>query len=185
MNDETIVSLLWQRDESALRAVADRYEHYLYTIAQRIIGNREDALECINDTYLAAWNTIPPEKPASLSAYLGRIARNLSLHRLRHNRAEKRGGGQPPLPLDELADCIPDTAQWQEEHAAELGQSIDRFLRALPTKERQIFVSRYYHLQEVKRIAGDLAASESRIKMTLLRTRKKLKVHLEKEGFSV
>ena len=185
MTDQTIVSLLWQRDEDALRAVADRYEHYLYAIAQRIIGNSEDALECVNDTYLAAWNTIPPEKPHSLSAFLGRIVRNLSLHRLRYNTAEKRGGGNSPLPLDELADCIPDQARWQEEQSAALGQSIDRFLRDLPLTERTVFVRRYYHLQEVKKIAAELSATESRIKMMLLRTRKKLRAHLEKEGFSV
>lgn len=185
MNDQSIVARLWQRDETALAAVADRYEHYLYAIAQRIIGNREDALECVNDTYLAAWNTIPPEKPTSLAAYLGRIARNLSLHRLRHNTAEKRGGGELPLPLDELADCIPDSACWQEDTTGALGQSIDRFLRKLPETERTVFVRRYYHLQEIKKIAASLATGESRIKMMLLRTRKKLRVHLEKEGFSV
>lgn len=185
MNDQAIVSLFWERDENALRTVADHYEHYLYAISQRIVGNREDALECVNDTYLAAWNAIPPAKPVSLSAYLGRIVRNLSLRRLRYNHAEKRGGIESPLPLEELADAIPDTAQWQEEQAAALGQSIDRFLRKISQTERAVFICRYYHLQEIKAIADRLAIGESRVKMMLLRTRKKLKVHLEKEGFSV
>ncbi|MBQ7337549.1 MAG: sigma-70 family RNA polymerase sigma factor [Clostridia bacterium] len=185
MNDQRIIDLFWQRDESAIRESSARYGSYLLCLAQRILSNREDAMECVNDTYLAAWNTIPPQRPAVLSAYLGRLTRNLSLKRLRHNTAEKRGGGITPIPLDELGDCIPDTTFWQKEDSAALGAAIDAFLRTLPPTEQRVFVSRYWHLYSIKEIAHAYAMRESRVKMMLLRTRGRLRAHLEQEGFTV
>lgn len=183
MDDEKIIALYWQRDETAIQETVSQYGGYCFAIAYGILNNHEDAQECVNDTYLSAWNSIPPHRPQVLSAFLGRITRNISLKRLRLLHAEKRGGGQVPLVLDELSDCISDGCdlekEWQEKQLSEL---IDSFLRTLAETERRIFICRYWYMDSVASIAAQYQFSESKVKMMLLRTRKKLKLRLQKEG---
>ena len=106
MDDEKIVQLYWNRDEQAIPATAQKYGNYCTSIAKNIIGNLEDAEECVNDTYLNAWNSMPPHRPGVLSTFLGKIVRNLSFNRYKYNTADKRGGGELPLVLDELSDLV-------------------------------------------------------------------------------
>ena len=183
MEDAAIVALYWTRDEEAIAQTRTKYGPYCHSIAQNILGSREDAQECVNDTYRGAGNAMPPQRPALLPAFLGKITRNLSLKRWRERTAEKRGGGQVPLALEELAFAIPsgDSPQAAVE-AKELAQTIDRFLRGLPKTERQIFLRRYWYLESIEAIAAAFGFGQSKVKMMLLRTRKKLKGLLEKEG---
>lgn len=183
MDDRQIIALYNERSEAALSETAKKYGRYCRSIAYNILSNEEDCEECVNDTWLKAWENIPPQCPDSLPAFLGRITRNLALNRYKHNTREKRGGGQTPLVLEELADCIPGGSN--AETAAEEALLVDvlnRFLDGLPVQKRKIFLRRYWYMSSVKEIAADFGLSESNVKMTLLRTRSKLKQTLEKEG---
>ena len=183
MDDRQIIALYNERSEAALSETAKKYGRYCRAIAYNILSNEEDCEECVNDTWLKAWEAIPPQCPDSLPAFLGRITRNLALNRYKHNTREKRGGGQTPLVLEELADCIPGGSN--AETAAEEALLVDvlnRFLEGLPVQKRKIFLRRYWYMSSVKEIAADFGLSESNVKMTLLRTRSKLKQTLEKEG---
>lgn len=183
MDDRQIIALYNERSEAALSETAKKYGRYCRSIAYNILSNEEDCEECVNDTWLKAWEAIPPQCPDSLPAFLGRITRNLALNRYKHNTREKRGGGQTPLVLEELADCIPGGSN--AETAAEEALLVDvlnRFLEGLPVQKRKIFLRRYWYMSSVKEIAADFGLSESNVKMTLLRTRSKLKQTLEKEG---
>lgn len=183
MTDERIVALYFEKDEQAISETKEKYGKYLFTIANNILACREDAEECENSTYFAAWNSIPPNRPRALSSYLGKIVRNLSLKKLRSQKAERRGGGEAVLSLDELADCIADTSGFKDALTAnEIGESLSRFLRALPKSERQVFICRYFYCDPIAKIADRFGMKESRVKMMLMRTREKLLVHLTKEG---
>lgn len=183
MDDSRIIDLYWCRDEQAISQTKQKYGEYCFSIAYRILSNREDAEECENDTYLDAWNSIPPHRPSKLSVFLGKITRRISIDRYRHNTAKKRGGDQVTLALDELLDCIPDRMSIDDEiQNHELGKMIDCFLRGLGDEERIIFIRRYFHVYAIKDISKSMGISESKVKTTLLRTRKKLLVHLEREG---
>lgn len=183
MDDNAIIALYWAREERALEETSSKYGSYCRNIAFNILSNREDTEECVNDTWLRAWNAMPPQRPNILSAFLGKITRNLSLDRFRISRAGKRGGGQLPVALDELGDCIPDSAGVEEQVALkELSRLLDRFLRNLPERECCVFLRRYWFVDSTREIALRYNMAEGSVKSTLHRTRQKLKVFLEKEG---
>ena len=147
MKDEEIIALYWDRNEKAVAETSNKYDSYCYSISYRILHNNEDARECVNDTWLGAWKSMPPRRPNCLSTYLGKITRNLSLNRFRQYTAEKRGAGQTELALSELEDSIP--AQTSVEQVIEemaLAKSISLFLRAQPRQKRNIFIRRYWYL---------------------------------------
>ncbi len=186
MKDHEIIGLYWERKENAISATAEKYGKYCYSISYNILHNNEDAEECVNDTYLRAWKSMPPQRPKLLSAYLGKITRNLSLNRFKHYTAKKRGHGQAQLVLSELEDCIPTkTSLEQIVEEKILVSSINHFLYALPEQKRNIFICRYWYLFSIRDIAEKYKMSENKITTLLFRMRKKLKLHLEKEGISL
>ena len=183
MDDTTIVSLYWQRNETAINETQLKYGKYIFSIANGILHSTQDAQECENDTYLALWNSIPPGRPDVLSAFIGKIVRRISINKWKSNTAQKRGGGEIELTLEELGDCISNKYSIDAEIEAEmLSRSVDSFLRALPKTERQIFMRRYWYMDSINDIALRFKLSSGKIKMTLMRTRKKLKIFLEKEN---
>ena len=184
MNDQYIVDLFWNRDEQAITAAQEQYGKLCHSVAYNILGNREDTEECVNDTYLHAWNAIPPERPASLGAYLCRIARNLAINRYRADRREKRGAGQTAAALDELSECVADESTSMADEVL-LRDALNRFLRALPEVTRHVFVQRYWYLRTIAEIAEEFGMTESRVKMQLHRTRHRLRDHLTKEGIEL
>ena len=183
MEDRDIVALYWARDERALAETAGKYGPYCYTIAHNILGDGEDARECVNDAYLAAWNSMPDQRPNILSAYLGAITRRICLSRWREKRAAKRGEGQTALALEELAECVPggESAEARLEAAA-LERAVMSFIRALPGTPRRVFLCRYWYLDSIGDIADRFGFSQSKVKSMLARTRKKLLAYLQKEG---
>ncbi len=183
MEDKQIVDLYWARSESAISETADKYGKYCYYIAFNILYNDEDSKECVNDTYMKAWGAMPTHRPNKLSTFIGKITRNLSLHKYEKYTAEKRGAGQVALALDELKECVPSSDR--VEQAVDnmvLVEIINSFLGDLSIETRKIFMRRYWYLSSIKEIATDFKVSESQVKMSLLRTRKKLKQIFEKEG---
>lgn len=183
MTDEEIVALYWARAEKALTATVERYGGSCYAIARQILASREDAEECVNDTWLRAWDAIPPQRPVRLGAFLCRITRNLALNRAEQAAAARRGGGQLPMVLEELEGCLP--APERVEQAAEarlLAEVLNRFLGELPVKKRRVFLQRYWYFRPLAEIALENSMSESNVKMTLLRTRTALRQYLEQEG---
>lgn len=186
MDDGQIIDLYWARSEAAISETAKKYSKYCHTIAFNILHNHEDSKECVNDTYRRAWGAIPPRRPNRLSTFLGKITRNLSLNKYAQYAAEKRGSGQVPLVLDEQQDCIPAVGSVEQtiEDAA-LGEIFNRFLDALPTDTRKVFMRRYWYFSPIKEIAEDYNFSQSKVKMTLLRARNELKQILEKEGIGL
>lgn len=184
MEDSQIVALYWERNENALQATADKYGRYCYTIAHNILLNPEDAEESVNDTYMSAWACIPPHRPGVLSTFLGKITRRISLNRWRERTSQKRGGGEIPLALDELSECIPSHHSTERAlEQQELCLAIRCFLDSLPETERDVFVSRYWFLASIGTLGAKFGFSESKVKSMLLRTRKKLREFLTKEGF--
>ena len=183
MDDKQIIELYNERSEDAIARTSEKYGSFCYYIAEHILHDREDSEECVNDTYLKVWETIPPQAPAKLSAYLGKITRNLALSRFRYNNRKKRGEGANAEVLEELAECI--AASGNTEDAVEeklLVDALNRFLRELPEERRKMFLQRYWYMNSIKEIAADLSVSESKVKMTLLRVRGELKQRLESEG---
>lgn len=183
MKDKELVEMFLQRDENAIAQAKSEYQTYCVSIAQNILQSREDSEECVSDALLAAWNSIPPNKPDNIKAYLGKITRNLSFSRLRKQKAKRRGGGEITLALEELSQCLPgksDVAKVVED--AQLGESINRFLLGCSARERSIFIRRYWYVDSVKSIAKRFSTSPNAVKMSLFRTRNKLKAFLEKEG---
>lgn len=186
MNDRQIVTLYWARSENALSETAAKYGNYCHTIAFHILENQEDSEECVNDTYLRAWHAIPPARPRRLSTFLGKITRNLALDRYRRSVREKRGGGQAALALEELQDCVPGRNALEETlDALVLTQILNDFLAALSAESRVIFLRRYWYFLSIQEIAAGLGVSESKVKMSLLRSREALKARLEKEDISL
>ena len=186
MDDEKIVRLYWDRDEQAIPATSEKYGKYCTSIAGNILGNKEDAEECVNDTYLHAWNAIPPHRPVLLSTFLGKIVRNLSLNRYKHNTADKRGGGELPAVLDELSELVSGSDDVEQEfHAKELVKTIDAFLDTLSPEKRSIFVCRYWYTESISQIAARYGMSEGAVSMTLNRLRSKLHSCLSERGFEL
>ena len=184
MDDNIIIELYWQRKDNAIEETDKKYGSYCFTIADNILHSKEDSEECVNDTWLNAWNTIPPQKPQKLRFFLAKITRNLSFNRYNAKMTKKRGGGEMPLILDELSGCIAGKSSVEDEYAAkELGKSLNKFVKALPQKESNIFIRRYFFSESVAVIANRYDLSENNVMVILSRTRKKLKEHLIKEGF--
>jgi RNA polymerase sigma-70 factor (ECF subfamily) len=186
MEDAKIVQLYWDRDERAIPATADKYGSYCAAIAKNILGNKEDAEECVNDTYWNAWNAMPPHKPSILPTFLGKITRNLSLNRYKRNTARKRGKGEAALVLDELLDVVSDKGSVEEELSRkELVSAIDTFLAALPAKQRTLFVCRYWYFDSISDLSSRFGMTENNISVTLNRIRRKLHNFLSERGFEL
>lgn len=185
MDDKDIIKLYLDRNEAAIEQTQSKYESYCYSISYRILCNREDSRECVNDTYIAAWDSIPPQIPTKLSLYLAAITRNISIKRLRYKRAEKRDSSKDSL-LSELEECIPVYSSPDKElEAKALSQLLDRFLRELAHEERCFFVKRYWYMYTVSEIAKEYCCTESKVKMKLKRTRDKLYTLLKKEDIEL
>ena len=182
MEDTVIIQLLFDRAETAIDALARRFGKRIYQIAMNILSSARDAEECVNDTYLALWNAIPPKRPDPLCAYAYRIGRNTALKKLRSNTVQFRNSAYD-LSLDELAGCIPDESVWQAMDARELGRTIDCFLDTQSKDSRVIFLRRYWFGDSVKDIARAMALTEGAVSVRLNRTRNALKDYLNKEGY--
>ena len=183
MEDSAIIELYWQRDQGAIQETADKYGAFLGNLAWNILRSHGDAEECVNDTYLRTWNAIPPARPTAFPAWLGRIARNLSLDRWKQSRAQCRGGDGVELLLGELDGCVPavhgvDTTLEDREIAG----LISAFLRRLSRENRVMFPPRYWYGDSLSDIAKRLGCGEGRVKSALFRTRKALRAYLEQEG---
>ena len=186
MEDSQIIDLYWARLEQAIQETDTKYGGYCRAIAHNILKSMEDSEECVSDTWLRAWNAMPPQRPSILSSFLGRITRNLSFDRCRRQNAEKRGGGALPLALDELSECVPaggSVEQTMDER--ELGQAIDRFLRTIPEKQCSLFLRRYWYAESISQIAERYSLKENTVKSILFRTREQLRKFLQKEGVAV
>lgn len=186
MDEKQIIDLYWARSERAIDETARKYGKFCHCIAYNILAKHQDSEECVNDTYLNAWNAIPPKRPNKLSAFLGKITRNLALKTYERYTAEKRGGGQVVLALEELAECIPDpnTVERMVDNRI-LADKLNVFLSQLPGEARRIFLRRYWNLNTVREIAEVYGISESKVKMSLMRTRGKLRSFLEQEGIEL
>lgn len=186
MTDYDIVKLYLTRSEKAISETDKKYGTYCLTVAQNILRNKADSEECVNDTYLKTWNSIPPHKPQRLSAYLGKITRNLAINRYKLYSAQKRGGGETELILSELENCL--SSESTTEKAFDeilLTKSIESFLKEQSQEKRRVFLLRYWYAFPISEIATELNQSESKVTSTLFRLRNKLKEHLEKEGIFV
>lgn len=185
MEDVQIVDLYWLRDERAIRETDIKYGGFCHKIAMNILHSFQDSEECVSDAYGRCWDTMPPQRPMSLRAYLGTILRNLSISRYRSSRAQKRFGGAEVL-LSELNDCVPAPENVQRTlEAAELGDFIGRWLRGLEAEDRALFVRRYWNGDGVKELAGELGVRPNALTKRLLRLRESLRRSLEKEGIGV
>lgn len=182
--DAEIIKLLFGRDESALTELKKGYGSYCQKIAVNILGVREDAEECVNDAFLSAWNTIPPNRPEKLSAYLGKIVRNNAINRAEKNNALKRGGGSSDAVLEELDEIVSSCSSVEQSFDEKvLMEEINKFLHSLSPKMRKMFVGRYFYCRSIGDIAARQGTSENSVSVTLNRIRKKLKAHLEKKGY--
>ena len=186
MEDNIIINLYWERSESAINETAQKYGGYCTKIAMNILHNQEDAEECVNDTYLKTWNSIPIQRPAILISFLGRITRNLSLDKYKKCHTKKRGGYEIEILLSELEDCVSSGSNVETEYeAGSIAQVINNFLYSIEYENRIVFVRRYWYADSIEAIASRLGVSESKIKSMLFRTRKKLKNYLEKEDINI
>ena len=186
MADDQIVELYWQRNEAAIGKTEKKYGTYCRAIAMNILQDREDAGECVNDTWLKAWNAIPPARPRQLKLFLARITRNLALNRLEEKSAEKRGGGQIFQVLDELVECVSTGGAVEEAILEEeLRRSINQFVRQLPERDCNVFVRRYFFVDSIEEIGSRYGMTKNHVMVSLSRTRRKLKDHLRQEGYSV
>ena len=183
MEDRKIVDLYWQRDENAIPETAAKFGGYCRTIAYNILSDAEDAEECLNDTWLRAWNTMPTNRPSRLAPYLGKLSRWISLTRLREKTSLKRGGGETELVLDELSEAVDSGADVEKAvELKELNAALRRFLKSLGETERQVFLARYWFIASIAEIAEKFGFSESKVNSMLHRTRKKLLGYLKEEG---
>ncbi len=186
MKDELILELFWKRDEVAIQKTQEKYEDYLIKVAYNILADIEDSKEAVNDTYLAAWNSIPPNHPSVLSTYLRKMTRQLSIDILRKKCAIKRYASEYTLSLDEIKDSFADGSTPEQELDAKLlSDAINRFLRKLPKEKRNVFVGRYHFFDSASRIAEYCGITEAKVKTMLFRTRQELKEYLRSEGFEL
>jgi len=186
MTDIEIIDLYWARSESAIYETAQQYNGFCTSISMNILNNRQDAEECVNDTFLRVWNAIPPQRPTVFSSFLGRITRNLSLDRYKARKAKKRSSDETALLLSELEDCIPSNKNVEDEVETRiLEEAIDRFLTAAGKNDRVFFVRRYWFADSITEIAQRFSVTESKVKTSLFRTRQKLRIYLEKEGIMI
>lgn len=185
MEDGQIIELYWNRDQRAIGETDGKYGKLLHGIAWNVLRSREDSEECVNDTYLRAWEAIPPTRPGAFRVWLGQITRNLSLDRWKSRRAEKRGGGAEVL-LGELEDCLPAPAGRERAvEDEELAELLNVFLRRLSREGRAMFLRRYWYGESVAEVAEALGCGEGKVKSSLFRSRKALREYLEKEGVAV
>lgn len=183
MDDLEIVSMFLLRNEQAVQNAQNRYGAYCRTIAMRILANEDDAAECVNDVWLAAWNSIPPNEPERLSTYLGKLTRNIAIDKVRSDRAAKRCTGEYALSLDELAEVLPDQRTTEKEiQGKELERAVSTFVQTLPEVQQRVFLCRYWYFDPISEIAKRFGFSDSKVKSLLHRVRGKLKVYLKQEG---
>lgn len=186
MEDKQIVGLFWQRSEKAIQKANEKYGSYCYRIAKQILGNPQDSEECVNDTWLRAWNSIPPQRPNILRQFLAKITRNLAFDCYKAKKTTKRGGGILEEVWEELEECISVGSGVEDEILGkELKESICCFVRTLSYRESDIFVRRYFYVDSTDEIARRYSLKESNVLMILSRTRKKLRNYLEKEGYLI
>ena len=185
MQDEQIIGLYFARDERAIAETEAKYGNYCIGIAHNILQNVQDSEECVNDTWLSAWDSIPPAKPSVLKTYLGKITRNLALDRWRHAHSEKRGSGRISVALDEVHEIISSGYSVSDEYLErEFMRLINHFLHSLPDRERNVFIRRYYFANDIPEIAVRFGITQSNTRKILSRTRQKLKIYLDKEWHS-
>ena len=183
-NDAQIIDFYWNRDARAISASMDRYGAYCFSIANGILDNVQDAEECVNDTWLRAWNAIPPTRPTVLKVFFAKITRHLSFDKYKAGKTLKRGGGNIQLVLDELAECIADESDVEGQvDAKELGKVINQFVASLTEREQNLFVRRYFFSDSVGQIADRYGMNQNHVNVTLSRVRKRLRSHLSKEGY--
>ena len=186
MEDESIIDMYYERDQRAVSETSAKYGKYCGGIAMNILRSREDAEECVNETYLSAWNSIPPSRPSVLSAFLGRITRNISFNRYKAMRAEKRGGGEIPVILDEIAEIVSDGETAEDGlMRRELSKEISSFLSGLPEDKRGMFIRRYWYSDSVSAIAKRYGKTENGVSVILARIRKKLRDYLTERGYDL
>lgn len=184
MEDSKIIELFFARDEEAIRCTGEAYGRRLFSLADNIVKNREDAEESVNDTYLKAWDAIPPRRPEHFFAFLARICRNFALDRLDWRNASKRKAEVVSL-TSEMELCIPDNTRDREMESKELGMLLDTFLRSVSAENRMVFMRRYWYVDTIAEIAARYGISESAVQMRLNRTKARLRTYLEKEGVQV
>lgn len=185
MNDSTIIELLWNRDEQAISELKCKYEKLCFRVAGNILSRYEDAEECVNASYYAVWDTIPPQRPKGLGTYLCRLLKNIAISRVRYNTADKRSSDFA-VSLEEMEQCIPDASGVEESVSASmLGEEISRFLRTQPKKYRMIFVRRYWYSDSLAEIAELYEMNENTVATYLFRTRKRLGEFLKREGYFI
>ena len=180
MEDNKIVELFWKRDEGAISAVKEKYGRLFLKIAENILGSASDAEECVSDGLFRLWNEIPPNRPEKLGAFGAKVVRNLSLDTLRRENALRRGGGMTAECLEELDGCLP-LADGDIAETVALKDSLNSFLAGLSPEARKIFLKRYWYMSSISEIASEMGLGESKVKMSLLRSRNALKTHLERE----
>ena len=186
MEDTKIIDLYFARDERAVAETAQKYGSYCFSLANSILPSRQDAEEAVSDTYWKTWTSIPPHRPAVLKLFLAKITRNLSFSRWRKLTAEKRGGGEMALVLEELSECIAAPVGVEDAlNGKELAKAIRTFLNTIPLREQDIFLRRYFFVEESDAIARRYGMKQATVLRTLSRTRSKLKQYLAKEGYSV
>ena len=186
MTDESIIRLYWDRNEDAITETDRKYGRYCFSISYNILCNKEDSEECVNDTYNRAWNSIPPQKPSILSAFLGKIVRNISLNRYKELTAQKRGGKQIDLILDELCEIVSDMPGPEDKALhKQLIQAINDFLAGLPTEKRVMFVRRYWYADDISAIAKRMGTSANNVCVEIRRIRLKLYNYLVERGFEI
>ena len=184
MEDSRIIELYWQREPDAIAETERKYGAYCFTVAQHILRSREDSKECVNDTWLRAWNVIPPSRPNVLQMFLAKITRNIAFNRWEAQTAKKRGGCETDLVLSELSECIAGSSDVESEiEAQELSECIRLFVRALPDREGNVFVRRYFFNESSEEIGKRYGLTRNNVTVILSRTRKKLRKHLQKEGY--
>ncbi len=186
MEDEQILDLYFARDEQAVAETDRKYGAYCFSLANTILHNAEDAQETVSDTYLQTWNAIPPQRPNVLKLFLAKITRNLAFTRWRKNTAQKRGGGELELVLEELEGCIASAGSVEDRlNGQELASAIRTFLDTLPRREQDIFLRRYFFVEETGVIAARYGMKPGTVRRSLSRTRSKLKHYLMQEGYAV
>ncbi len=184
MDDRKIIELFFDRSEKAIEESQKKYGRYIFAVADSVLGSKEDVEEIVNDTYLRAWNSIPPQKPKRLGAFLATIARNLALDRYAARRRERENVAAEAV-LDELADCLPDGNSMSLSDEYALRTAVNSFLTSLDERTRVVFMRRYWYMMPIAKIAYTSGMTESNVKVILHRTRKQFKEHLEKEGITI
>lgn len=184
MTDDKIIQLFFQRKETAIEETSKKYGSYCFKIANNILNNREDSEECLSDTWLKSWDSIPPARPVHFNLFLAKIVRNLAISKYRSNHTHKRGKGEITLVLDELEECITGQSDVETLYMAEeLQNTINRFVRGLSERDGNVFIRRYFYADSIKDISNRYHISENNVRVMLSRTRSKLRIVLEKEGY--